>query len=686
MPKRKPIKKTNPVQTIFTRFMLIVAFLVIWIGIIGIRLVHLQVNQAEWLSERAQNQRRDESKSKSLRGTIFDRAERKLAVSVPVKSLYANPQEIEDVQATASKVAPLLKQKSSEIAKNLIEAKEKGKKFLWLARELEEETVNKINDNLRKPDLKKAGEPKYEGLHWGQEQKRSYPYNSLASQVIGFSDLDDKGMSGIELSQEKNLRGEVLQKWRDRDRLGRVYDESEEEEREPSKDVVLTISHSIQYKVEEALKKGVENANAKSGMAIVLDPKTGEILAMANYPTFDLNKFKETAPEFYTNKAVQNVVTPGSVFKMVTYGSALEEKLISSNEQFDCSNGSLQVAGRTFNDKHCHNRSSYIDAFAVSSNIGAIKTGQKVGEALFYNYTREFGFGEPTGVELPAESKGIIRSPESWNGDSLASMSIGYEIGVTALQSASAFATIANDGVRVKPHIIKEIRQADGQVFAATEVEKHQVVSAETARQLRQMMQKVVLSGTGKRAQLNGYTSAGKTGTAWKYDEKIKRINENKYVSSFIGFAPAENPAVVIAVILDEPQGATRDGGQVSAPVFREVAEGILPELNVAPDGFAAQEIKQDIVETKEFKPEKENKTEKPITVKPAEPKTEKQVGKAIEKPAEKSVDKKVEKNTNAVTPKMTKDGKADNPKPKVAAETKPKSETKNKSSGKGKT
>lgn len=678
MSRRKPIKKKNPVQTIFSRFMLIVAFLVIWIGVIGVRLVHLQVNQYDWLREKAQNQRRDESKSKSMRGTILDRAERKLAFSVPVKSLYADPQEIEDVQGTAQKLSPLLKLKTQEIAQNISDAKQRGKRFLWLARKLDEESANKLNESLRKPDLKKFDEPKFEGLHWKQEQKRSYPNGSLASQVVGFSDLDDHGKSGIELSQEKYLRGEIVQKWRDRDRLGRVYEESEDEEREPPKDVVLTISHSIQYKVEEALRNGVEGANAKSGMAIVLDPKTGEILAMANYPTFDLNKFNETAPELYTNKAVQNVVTPGSVFKMVTYSGAIEENLIAPNEQFDCSKGSLEVAGRTFNDKHCFNRSTYIDAFAVSSNIGAIKTGQKVGKALFYNYAREFGFGETTGIELPAESKGIIRSPETWNGDSLASMSIGYEIGVTALQSASAFATIANDGVRVKPHIIKEIRQADGQVFSTTEVEKQQVVSAETARQLRQMMQKVVLSGTGKRAQLNGYTSAGKTGTAWKYDEKLKKINENKFVSSFIGFAPVENPAVVIAIILDEPQGAMRDGGHVSAPIFQTIAEGVLPELNVVPDGFAREQITEDIVEGKEFKQEKSNQGKN--NKEEGQPTTSKANGRKAEKPTEKK-EEKIEREATSINPKMTKDGKVDKPKPKVAS-----TEAKNKSSGKGKT
>ncbi len=209
----------------------------------------------------------------------------------------------------------------------------------------------------------------------------------------------------------------------------------------------------------------------------------------------------------------------------------------------------------------------------------------KVGKNRFYRYAREFGFGTKTGVELPAETKGLLRSPKAWKGDSLASMSIGYEIGVTALQSAVAFATIANDGVKVQPHIIKEIRQADGKVVSTTKPKKVRVVSIETAKNLREMLRQVVLDGTARRAQLNGYTSAGKTGTAWKYDSKLKAINRNKYVSSFIGFAPADDPAVVIAIVIDEPRGALRYGGQVAAPIFRTIAEHVLPELNITPDG-----------------------------------------------------------------------------------------------------
>ncbi len=591
MAKNKKKINKNPAQTVFTRFMLIVAFFILWIGGISVRLVHLQIKQSDWLREQALNQRRDQVKSRLLRGTIFDRTERALAMSVNVKSLYADPAEIVDVETTAKKVAAVLKLKSNDVLKDLREAKESNKRFVWLARKLDEETAQKLNETLRDRDIRKWDEPKFTGLHWREEQKRSYPNQTLAAQVIGFSNSDDIGQAGIEQSQEEILRGAVIKGWQDRDRLGRVYDESVTEHREPPKDIVLTISNTIQYKVEQALEKGVKAANAKSGVAVALDPKTGEILAMANYPTFDPNKFGEFASETYTNKVLQNVYSPGSVFKIVTYSGALQENLIQADGEIDCSKGFIEVGGRRFNDPHATKTMSYGNALAVSSNYAAIKTALGLGKDRFYDYARKFGFGEPTGIELPGEVRGQLRAPATWNGDSLASMSIGYEVSVTALQAATAYAAIANNGVRVNPHIIKEIRQSDKKVVSSPELQAVQVISAENARDLRRMLQQVVLKGTAKRAQLNGYTSAGKTGTAWKYDAKLKKYNEAKYVSSFIGFAPAENPSVVIAVVLDEPQGGARDGGQVSAPIFKEIAEQILPELNVAPDSNLRQEV-----------------------------------------------------------------------------------------------
>lgn len=321
-------------------------------------------------------------------------------MSLKVKSLYADPQEIEDVEATAREVAKVLKAKPGELAAKIKDAREGNKRFVVLAPRLDEETVQKINAALENKDLKKADLPRFAGLHWREEQKRSYPYGALAAQVIGFANADDIGSAGIEQSQELALRGAVIRGWQDRDRLGRVYDESEEEEREPPKDVVLTISHSIQYKTEQALAQGVKNANAKSGMAIVMVPETGEILAMANYPTFDPNRYNEFAPEYFTNRAIHDVYSPGSVFKLITYGSAINEGVINPNGEIDCTQGFIEVAGHRFNDPHATKWMGYNEAMAVSSNVAAIKTALSTGRENFYTYAQKFGFGQPTGIEL----------------------------------------------------------------------------------------------------------------------------------------------------------------------------------------------------------------------------------------------------------------------------------------------
>jgi cell division protein FtsI/penicillin-binding protein 2 len=670
--------KKNLMQMAFTRFMLIVAFFILWIGAIGVRLVHLQVNQSEWLRDRAQVQRRDQIKIKMLRGTIYDRSERALAMSVKVKSLFADPAEIEDIEGTSKRVANVLKLKTSDVFRELQTAKQNNKRFVWLARKVDEETFEKINDQLKDVDLKKYDEPRMAGLHWKEEQKRSYPYKNLAAQVVGFSNTEDVGLAGIEQSQETLLHGAVVRKWQNRDRLGRVYEEEETEEREPPKDIVLTISSSIQYKTEEALEKGVKFANAKSGMAIVLDPKTGEILAMANYPSFDPNKYGDSTPESYTNKAIQSMYSPGSVFKLITYSSAMDSNLITPDGMIDCSRGFIEVAKHRFNDPHATKVMSYKEAFAVSSNVAAIKTGLRVGRENFYRYARKFGVGQPIGIELPAEARGQFRSPETWYGDSLASMSIGYEVGVTALQIASAYSTIANDGIKVKPHIIKEIRNSDGTIFSVIEPEKSTIVNPSTARGLRKMLREVVLKGTAKRAQLNGYTSAGKTGTAWKFNAKTKRVDAGKYMSSFIGMAPADNPSVVIAVVMDEPAGGGRDGGQVSAPVFREIAEAILPELNVAPDNG----IKQEVLTAQEIPAEVENEpTSAPIDdAEKAE--SHKEIKKTTKSENLRAIDKEIK--TSQETKKEGKlpgEEKTLNKRVAIINAEKPKGEMKNKSS-----
>lgn len=569
--------------------MFIVAFLILWIGVIGARLVHLQITQADWLRSQAKSIQKTEHSSKMLRGTIFDSTGRVLAMSVRANSLFADPKMIEDADDVAKKLGKVLEIDPKALAAELREGRESGRRFVWIARKLDEETFRAVNKAFADDSEKESSNVSHPGLGWQKEQRREYPYGQLASHVIGFSNADDKGQAGIELSQEDVLKGEIVKKIRQRDRLGRVYDETGAE-REPPKDIYLTINHSIQFKAEEALAAGVKAANAKSGKAIVLDPKTGEILAMANYPSFDPAEYSTVDPDNRRNRAVEDNFSPGSVMKMVTYSAALEKGRISPEALVNCGDGRVTVGGYTFSDSHAIGSVSYTKAFAQSSNVGAIRTAQKVGSEDFFEFVTRFGFGRKTGIELPAEAEGLLSSPDAWGGMTLASMSIGYEIGVTSLQTAVAFATIANDGVKVQPHILKEIRQSDGKPVSAVKPITERVVSEETARELRRMLREVVLNGTAKQAQLHGYSSAGKTGTAWKYDPQLRRVNREKYISSFVGFAPANDPRVVIAITIDEPKGALRYGGQVAAPVFRQIAQQVLPELKVLRDGTIPEE------------------------------------------------------------------------------------------------
>ncbi|MFV0387636.1 MAG: peptidoglycan D,D-transpeptidase FtsI family protein [Pyrinomonadaceae bacterium] len=576
-------RKTDSTSNIFTRFMFVCAFLAIWIGAIGVRLVYLQVNEHSSYRSQVLDQSQYVVETKTLRGSIFDRNGRPLAMSMKVKSLYADPVQMTNVAETTEAIGKLLKINARDLAKKIEDEKKLGRQFLWVAHKLEKEQVDEVNERIINAVDPETGKKRYTGLQWVQEQKRTYPHGTMAANVIGFTNAADKGQAGIELSQDDYLQGENVRKVRERDRLGRIYDEWGHASEE-SEDVVLTLDNAIQSRVEEALAAGSKRANVRSGRAIVLDPKTGEVLAMANFPSYDPNNFRALKPGDSRNSAIQDNFTPGSIFKLVTYGAALEEKLIAPDSELDCGDGTITVANHTFTDSHAVGTVSYTQAFAQSSNVGAIKTGLKVGKESFFDYVKKFGFGKPTGIELPAEANGMLRDPKNWNGDSLASMSIGYEIGVTALQSATAFATIANDGVKIQPHIVKEIRKSNGEVVSATEPKTQRVVSSETARKLRAMMREVVLDGTAKKAQLKGYTAAGKTGTAWKYDPQIKAINRSKYFASFIGYAPANDPKIVIAVVMDEPRGPWKYGGEVAAPVFSEIAEQVLPILHIAPD------------------------------------------------------------------------------------------------------
>ncbi|HEX8143106.1 MAG TPA: penicillin-binding protein [Pyrinomonadaceae bacterium] len=553
------------------RRVFVIAFmLVFWMLAIAVRIVYLQTAGHEWLRERARMQQQDSIETSPVRGLVLDREGRELARSVDTESFFAVPYEISDPAGIAARLAPLVGVDAGTLAARLREAKEAKRKFVWIARKLDQEQAEKINAL------------KLEGLHSIKEPKRRYPNGQLAAHVLGFVGLDEVGLGGVEQVYDERVRGEAGRVLVETDAHRRAYASFETGAR-PGQSVVLTVDQVIQYRTEQALAGAVERSRAKSGTAIVLDPHTGEILALANAPTFDPNDARSAPAEARVNQALQNIYEPGSTFKIIAYSAAIEKGLVRPEDHIDCQMGSITVAGRLVHDHHPFGSLTIAEALAKSSNVAAIKLGLRVGDDGIYDMMKRFGFGSRTGVELPGETAGLVRAVARWQPSSIGSIAIGQEVGVTPLQMAAAFGTLANDGVRIQPHLVREIRDTDGAIVFQANPEQRRVVSAETARVLRGMLEGVTLNGTAKRAQLNGYTAAGKTGTAQKIDPATKAYSQTKFIGSFVGFAPVENPAVVIIVVMDEPVGAYH-GGDVAAPVFREIAEQILPALSIAPD------------------------------------------------------------------------------------------------------
>jgi cell division protein FtsI (penicillin-binding protein 3) len=539
---------------------------------IGVRLAYLQTSQHERLSKKARAQQLDIEPQAAARGLILDRQGRELARSIDVDSFYADPREIENVEAAAVALARVLNIDGAELAARLKEAKEARRGFIWLARRVDDGQSRAVQ------------ELKLKGVYATEEQKRHYPNGALAAHVLGFVGGEekgrDKGLAGVEQIYDAALTGEPGRLVVDADAKRHAF-ESEGSDPRDGQTIVLTIDQTVQYIVERELAAVVEKTHAKSAAAVVLDPRTGEVLALANAPAFDPNDAGGASAEARRNDALQNIYEPGSTFKVVAYTGALEEKLIKPDDRIECP-GSISLPGRIVHD-HARGLLTMTEALAKSSNVAAIKLGLKLGNERLYDYIRRLGFGTKTGVELPGETAGLIRPVSKWQPGSIGSIPIGQEVGVTPVQMAGAYSAIANNGVRFAPHLVREVRDAEGRVVARTEPESHRVVSEETARTLRGMMEMVTLEGTAKAARLEGYTAAGKTGTAQKIDPKTHAYSATKYVASFVGFAPVESPAAVIIVVVDEPVGA-HHGGDVAAPVFSEIANQILPYLDVMPD------------------------------------------------------------------------------------------------------
>ncbi|HJU91713.1 MAG TPA: penicillin-binding transpeptidase domain-containing protein [Pyrinomonadaceae bacterium] len=554
------------------RALFVAAFIGFWMLLVCFRLVHLQFSQHEGLANRARQQQQNSIETTPQRGELLDRQERQLARSIQTVSLFLDPDGLDEatLDRNAQQLAQSLGLKHADLAKEFREAHAEKRRFIWIARRLDADHANKIVA-MNLP-----------GVHSQLEPKRYYPNGPLAAHILGYVGLDGKGLGGVEQFYNTKIAGEPGRLFLEKDANGKPY-ESYEIASKPGQTVVLTIDQSIQYQAEQVLLAAVQRSRAKSGSVIVLDPRSGEILALANAPTFDPNKVANAKAETRSNWALQNIYEPGSTFKIVAFAAALEKNLARIEERIDCQMGAITVSGRVIRDHTAFGSLTIPEALAKSSNVAAIKLGLRVGDPTMYDYIKRFGFGSRTGIELPGETSGLLRKVERWQASSISSIAIGQEIGVTPVQMVSAFGALANDGVRIAPHLIREVRNAEGAVVYRAQPEQRRVINAETAIALRGMLEGVTLRGTAKAAQLDGYSAAGKTGTAQKIDPKTRAYSATKHVASFVGFAPVSNPQVVIIVVVDEPAGAYH-GGDVAAPVFREVAELILPTLGVTPD------------------------------------------------------------------------------------------------------
>jgi cell division protein FtsI (penicillin-binding protein 3) len=550
------------------RLFLLCGVLFLWFVAICGRLVYLQVFSYGKFVKQAGHQQQRAIPLDAKRGVIYDRAGRELAMSVMVDSAFAVPSEVKDLPTAVSLITRI----TGDDANVVLADCRAHKTFCWVARKADDETIGRIKSlNLQ-------------GIHFQKEPKRFYPARDLAAQVLGSVGMDDSGQSGIEHEFDEQLRGRPGKMFISVDARKQWFADVETQP-EPGENLVLTIDKNIQYIAEKELDQAIHDTQAIAGTVIVENPHTGEILALANRPTFNPNSRKQITPAALTNRAVSDVYEPGSTFKLVTISAALDQKLTNPDEVFDCQMGSIVYNGRRIHDSRPHGLLPVWGILAESSDVGAIKIALRLGEDRFYEYIRAYGFGQQTGIELPGETRGLTKPPSRWSKVSIAAISMGQEIGISPLQLASLISTFANDGVWVAPRIVTGTLQPSStpQMVAFHPGASHRVISSFTAAEMRSMMQKVVLEGTGRKATLEGYSSAGKTGTAQKVDPATGAYSKTKYIGSFAGFAPVNNPQIVVAVILDSAVGL-HQGGQVSAPVFHRITQQVLEYLHVPHD------------------------------------------------------------------------------------------------------
>lgn len=562
------------------RLLWLLRALILWVVVIFGRLMWLQVLEHDELLKQAQSQQQKVVPIQAQRGSILDRSGQPLAKSLPAESVLVNPKRIKDAAVAANLLAPILGLNARQLAEKIRTASNRESGFLWVKRKV---TAGEA-ERVRTYHL--------EYVEFRPETRRFYPHGQLAAHVLGSvgianpNDTIEQGTAGVELSLDDELAGSAGQMRVFNDVKQNPYDSVVARKPEPGADITLTIDQNLQYEAEKEIARAAQESGAKSGSIVVMNPYNGEILAMANWPTFDPNEppAPGETPGARSNLAITTPFEPGSVFKVITLAAALETTRLRPDSPINCGNGSLNLMGRVIHD-HVRGTLSMADVLAKSSNIGAIQIGLKVGDRQLYKYVRKFGFGRKTGVELPGESPGILRKVENWTPTSIGSVAMGQEVGVTSLQLALAGAAVANGGLLPKPKLVLA-RQKKGEPLERFADEKpERAIAPETAIQMRQMMEGVILHGTGtKYATIRGYTSGGKTGSAQIYDLKAHAYT-HIYNASFLGFAPVANPQIVVAVTLNGTQnGNAGFGGPVAGPVFSRVAMTALRMLDVPKD------------------------------------------------------------------------------------------------------
>ena len=548
-----------------TRLLIVAALAALWTGAALGRLAYLQLFRYSEYYSRAQHQQRLIVEVGASRAEIFDRNLNPLAMSVPVDSCFAVPSEIADPDMVARLIGKVLEVPPEEIATRLAASHS----FAWIARKLPPDKAERIAAmNLR-------------GIYFQREGGRFYPKRELAAHVLGYVDIDEKGLGGIEYSLDDHIRSKPGKMLILADAHRRWYDSSDKAP-DAGTSVILTLDEKIQYIAEKELAQAIQDTQAKSGTVIVENPNTGELLAVANWPTFNPNAAKDSDPESRMDRAASALYEPGSVFKIVTLSAAIDQGITNPDEVIDCQNGAIYIAGHRIRDHKAYGMLTVSQILANSSDVGAIKVGLRLGAPKFYDYIRAFGFGQPTGVDLPGESRGMLRRMENWTPVSVGSISMGQEIGVTPLQLITAMSAMANGGLFVRPHVVRALRRGT-QMVEPPQPQPRRVIRETTAATMRRMLEGVVLNGTGKNARLDGYTSAGKTGTAQKFDIATGHYSAHQLIASFVGFAPINNPAVTILVTLDSPVGM-HEGGQVAAPAFKRIAQQVLAYMDVPHD------------------------------------------------------------------------------------------------------